>query len=244
MCWCCVLMQRHFTKRLCAALPQESQVRCPRAKGCHHRGGRACDFWQSTGLDQGGPSPSPTASFPGSCDLICRRLQVPHFKVWSTISAAPSCWCCSELAVWSFLIKFHYHLSTCTRQAQKHLVAGSALPCVTVGVTDRLFLRPHQPSLFVSLEIHRSLGQRRDLSKDPLGEGPEWAEVNWVEVQQSIAEVVGEVEAAKPRAARNFAGSSVFSCFTGRWLPPGHLCGSRCFRNIFSCRLLQCGNKS
>ena len=67
------------------------------------------------------------------------------------------------------MIKFHYHLSTRTGQAQKHHVAGSALPCVTVGVTDRLFLQPCQPSVLVSLEIHRSLGQRRDLSKRSSG---------------------------------------------------------------------------
>jgi len=71
------------------------------------------------------------------------------------------------------MIEFCYHLSTCTGQAQKHRVAGSALPRVTVGVIDRVFLWLRQPSLLVSLEIRRSLGQRRDLNKDPLGEGPE-----------------------------------------------------------------------
>lgn len=54
--------------------------------------------------------------------------------------------CCSELVDWSFMTKFHYPLSACTGQAQKHRTAESALAYVTVGVTDRLFLWPHQPS--------------------------------------------------------------------------------------------------
>lgn len=71
------------------------------------------------------------------------------------------------------MIKFHCHLSTCTGKAQKCHVPGSALPYVVMGVMDRLFFWLCQPSLFVSLEIQRSFGQRRDLSKDPLSEGLE-----------------------------------------------------------------------
>lgn len=82
------------------------------------------------------------------------------------------------------MIKFHCHLSTCTGKAQKRHVPGSALPYVVMGVMDRLIFWLCQPSLFVSLEIQRSFGRRRDLSKDPLSEGVEWAGVDWVEVQQ------------------------------------------------------------
>lgn len=162
------------------------------SKGRHQKGEGRLKWWSPV-LDQGGLSPSSTASFPTLEKSAGARFRSCIHKISCTL------WCCcSELVVWSFMIRFHYLTRVLALGRLKSITWLGVLSQESqIGSSSGLI-----SLLLVSLETLKSHGQRQDLNKDSL---EFWMSRGW------LGRIMddGRGWGSKPGAARSLSGSSV-----------------------------------